>query len=306
VGVTSGTLPNFIVVGVSRAGTTTVFNALAAHPQVCASSTKETRYFQAVRYGEPLAPAAEYEAYFRRYAGEPVVMECTPDYFYGGAATARAMRDLCQPRVAIILREPINRLVSFFRFMQVRLQVPAEMTLEQYVERCEAIPDAAINDRTNNVYTGLWGGQYARLLPDWLEVFGEHCDIYFFDDLDADPAQVLGEMCRRLGIDATGGLARGEAENTSAGYRSPTAQRLAAGAAKRSRGIFRRYPALYSTARRAYEAVNQRAVDVVPVSAAARREISAIYQPWNELLAQQLAEAGIARVPPWVTGAAAQ
>jgi hypothetical protein len=74
---TSGTVPNFIVIGVSRAGTTMLFNALSAHPQVCGSSTKETRYFQAVRYGEPLAPIANYNAYFRRCAGEPVIMECT-------------------------------------------------------------------------------------------------------------------------------------------------------------------------------------------------------------------------------------
>src|SRR4051794_31079691 len=159
---TGAALPNFIIVGVSRAGTTTMFNALAEHPQVCASTSKETRYFQAVRYGEPLPPLSEYQAYFRRCSGEPVTMECTPDYFYGGAATAASIKAVCDPRVMIILREPISRLISFFRFMQARLQVPADMTLQQYVERCQAVPDEHMNDRANNVYTGLWGGQYAR------------------------------------------------------------------------------------------------------------------------------------------------
>ena len=51
-------LPNFVVVGVSRAGTTTVFNPMSPHPQVLASSTKETRYIQAVSYGESHAPLA--------------------------------------------------------------------------------------------------------------------------------------------------------------------------------------------------------------------------------------------------------
>lgn len=294
-------LPNFIIVGVSRAGTTTVFNALAGHPQVCASSTKETRYFQPVRYGEPLPPLSDYEAYFRRYSGQPVVMECTPDYFYGGAATAAAIKEACDPRIMIILREPISRLISFFQFMQARLQVPADMTLTQYVERCQAIPDSEMNQRANNVYTGLWGGEYARSLDSWLAAFPSRCDVVFFDDLIANPDEVLAVQCTALGIDPAGAMARSDAENTSAGYRSPAAQRFAAMAAKRSRAIFRRYPELYSRSRRVYESLNQRAKQELPIPATSRRSISAIYEPWNELLTQQLNDAGIHNLPPWLT-----
>jgi Sulfotransferase domain len=293
-------LPNYIIVGVSRAGTTTVFNALSTHPQVCSSSTKETRYFQAVRYGEALPPLAEYQSYFRRFSGQPVTMECTPDYFYGGAATAAAIKAVCDPRISIILREPISRLISFFGFMQARLQVPSDMTLEAYVERCQAVPDAEINDRANNVWTGVWGGQYARYLTDWLEAFPGRCDIYFFDDLIADPAAVLADQCRRLGIDPAGVTINAEAENTSAGYRSPAAQRLAASAAKRSRALFRRYPSLYARSRQVYEAVNQREPEQTPIAAVARRSVSAIYQPWNDLLAQQLRDSGHDRLPEWL------
>jgi hypothetical protein len=298
---TGMTLPNFIIVGVSRAGTTTLFNALAAHPEVCASTTKETRYFQAVRYGEPLAPVSEYHSYFRRYAGQPVVMECTPDYFYGGAATAAAIKEVCDPRVTIVLREPISRLVSFFQFMQARLQVPADMTLQQYVERCQSIPDAEINNRANNTYTGLWGGEYARSLDQWLAAFPGRCDIFYFEDLVRDPYAVLAAQCSALGIDPDGAVVRPDAENTSAGYRSPAAQRFAAMAAKRSRVLFRRYPSLYARARRTYEAVNQRDRTATPVAETARRSVSAIYEPWNELLAQQLRDAGYTTLPEWLS-----
>jgi hypothetical protein len=297
---TRWTLPNFIVVGVSRAGTTTLFNAMATHPQVCSSATKETRYFQAVRYGEPLPPLSDYQAYFRRCGEQPVTMECTPDYFYGGTATATAIKEVCDPRVTIILREPISRLISFFQFMQVRLQVPAEMTLKEYVERCAVVPDSEINLRVNNTFTGLWGGQYARHLPAWLDTFPGRCDIFTFDELSANPAALLAEQCRRLGIDPTGAQATADAENTSAGYRSPTAQRAAAAAAKRSRAVFRRYPALYTNTRKIYERVNQRAGSASSaIPEHVRREISAIYRPWNELLAQQLTDTGIA-LPAWL------
>lgn len=297
---TWGNLPNFIVVGVSRAGTTTLFNALSTHPQVCGSSTKETRYFQAVRYGEPLAPIGDYEAYFRRHTDEPVTMECTPDYFYGGVSTAQAIKEVCDPRVTIILREPISRLISFYRFMQGRLQIPADMTLQQYVQRCQSVPETDMNRRSANVYTGLWGGQYARFLPAWLDAYPGRCDVYFFDDLLADPVTLLADQCGRLGIDPLGLPTNAEAENTSEQYRSRTAQRVAATAAKRSRALFRRYPALYARSRQAYEALNQRETAETPLAETVRREISAVYQPWNELLTQQLHDAGQAAVPDWL------
>jgi hypothetical protein len=293
-------LPNFVVVGVSRAGTTTMFNTLARHPQILASSTKETRYFQAVRYGEPLRPVAEYEAYFRRYDGQPVVMECTPDYFYGGEATATAIKETCDPRVAIILREPASRLISFFQFMQGRLQVPPEMTLSEYVAKCRAVPAAEMNTRAANNYTALWGGQYARFLPAWLATFPGKCDIFFFDDLLSDPISLLGEQCQRLGIDPERLPAEVPVDNSAPAYRSRGVQRTAAFLARRGRAVLHRYPALYSRARRSYEAVNKAEAPEVSVPSTLRREIEALYRPWNDQLREQLREAGISDLPGWL------
>jgi hypothetical protein len=294
-------LPNFVVVGVSRAGTTTIFNTLSKHPQVLASSTKETRYFQAVRYGEALAPLAEYEAYFRRYTGQPVTMECTPDYFYGGERTAKAIKETCDPRVAIILREPASRLISFFQFMQGRLQIPADMTLSQYVDRCHSLSAAEADTRAGNTYTALWGGQYARWLPAWLSAYDGRCDLYFFDDLISDPLALLADQCRRLGIDPTLLPPAVPVDNSAPAYRSPVVQRAAATGARLGRGLLHRYPKLYSTARRSYEAVNKAEAAKVEVPHTLRREVEALYRPWNEQLRDQLTEAGIANLPGWLT-----
>src|SRR3954447_11498443 len=89
------TVPNVVVVGVSRAGTTSMFNALAWHPDVCGSDIKEVRYFTPLRYGQPLAPLEDYANHFRHASGERLVLEATPGYFYGGQNTAATLKKLC-------------------------------------------------------------------------------------------------------------------------------------------------------------------------------------------------------------------
>ncbi|HVT20898.1 MAG TPA: hypothetical protein VHE57_05885 [Mycobacteriales bacterium] len=293
-------LPTFILVGVSRAGTTTAFDLLSRHPQVCGALKKETRYFQAIRYGEPLAPLDDYRAFFRPGPQHLVVMESTPDYIYGGERTARAIKEVCDPRVAVILREPASRLVSFYRLMRSGLQLPADMSFEAYVERCRSLPDDQMDRRETNPYTGVWTGEYARFLPPWLELFGDRCDILFFDDFAADPRQALGEECRRLGIDPDLLPAQVQAENASRANRSAALQRLAAAVARRGRRVWHYHPRLAGLARRTYEAVNFRAADDIPIADAAVAAAREAYRPWNGELRAMLLAAGVTTLPGWL------
>jgi hypothetical protein len=77
-------------------------------------------------------------------------------------------------------------------------------------------------------------------------------------------------------------------------------QRTAAFLARRGRAVLHRYPALYSRARRGYEAMNKAAAADVAVPSTLRREIEALYRPWNDQLREQLREAGISDLPGWL------
>src|SRR3712207_9448996 len=63
-------LPNLIIAGVGKGGTTSLFRYLGQHPQVCASRVKELRYFQSLRYGEPMAPLDQYTRHFAHWNGQ--------------------------------------------------------------------------------------------------------------------------------------------------------------------------------------------------------------------------------------------
>ena len=87
-------LPNLLIVGVPKAGTTYLFSYLNLHHNVFGSIPKEPGYFHSLRWGEDLANIKEYEKAFSRYNNQEYAMEATPGYFYGGEKVASKMKDL--------------------------------------------------------------------------------------------------------------------------------------------------------------------------------------------------------------------
>ncbi len=111
-------LPNFIIAGVNKAATTSVFMYLSQHPDICPSSIKEVQYFLPVRYrADQLPPIEEYLQYFNHCGQEKYRMEATGKYFYGGQKTARIIKDTCGDiNILLTFRNPVDRLFSFLGF----------------------------------------------------------------------------------------------------------------------------------------------------------------------------------------------
>ena len=88
-------LPNLVIAGVGKAGTTSLFWYLSQHPDICASHEKEIRYFAALTEGgSELPPLESYAAHFRHCRGERYALEASPQYFHGGARVVAAVREL--------------------------------------------------------------------------------------------------------------------------------------------------------------------------------------------------------------------
>jgi len=139
-------LPNLVIAGVAKAGTTSLFRYLAQHPEVCPSSVKEARYFTALRYGEPLAPVADYARLFASCRGETYRMEATPGYFPGGRVVAQAIDELLPgSRVVVSLRDPVQRCWSWYRFVKSTARIPEQMGFPAYLDRCAELHRAGVD-----------------------------------------------------------------------------------------------------------------------------------------------------------------
>ena len=205
-------LPDFLVIGGQRCGTTSLYYYLRAHPQVVSALVKEVHFLSLHWHrGE-----GWYRAQFplrARMTGPgqaPLAFEATPYYLAHPLAPARAAALLPEVKLLVLLRDPVRRAWSHYRHM-VRLgleplsfqeaiaQEPVRLAGE--VERLEADPDYdAVGYRR---YSYLTRGAYAEQLRRWLGHFpADRFLVLSSERLLADPAGGYARVLEFLGLAA--------------------------------------------------------------------------------------------------------
>ena len=125
-------LANLIIAGVNKAGSTSVFHYLESHPEVCGSIDKETCYFLPLLYDGNPGPVEEYQKQFSRCKNQEYRMEATPAYVYGGERIASAIKQVTgNVKIILILREPVDRMISFYHRKKATLQLPSSMSFRK-------------------------------------------------------------------------------------------------------------------------------------------------------------------------------
>lgn len=293
-------LPNLVIAGVAKAGTTSLFNYLAQHPEISPSDVKETRYFDPLRFGEALAPVESYAAHFRHWREEPYAVEASPAYFQGGQPIAAAIHaTLPDARVVVSLRSPSDRCWSYFRFEKSRGNLPPGMDFEGYLDQCESLHARGVDGlRENRAYLGLYSGCYSRWMGDWWTEFGDRLKVIYFDDLSHQAVATVKDICAWLGIEV-GVVDRFDlaVENRTEQVRSRTAQQVALAVNRRAERFFRQHPTTKRRLRRLYYLGNRSSEELTMRPQAAAR-LADFYHSYDKELAEQLEEMGVPR-PPW-------
>ena len=113
------TLPNFLVIGAPKAGTTSLHLHLRAHPEVFMPELKEPRFFGYEGEGErlkfPIRTLEEYTALFDAVTDETAIGEATPHYLVYPGAAQRIHDLLPGARLIASLRDPVERSYSVYQ-----------------------------------------------------------------------------------------------------------------------------------------------------------------------------------------------
>ena len=151
----------------------------------------------AVRFASP----ASYEEQFRFPSTAKLTAEASPGYYCGGEVVSEAIRELLpKTRVLVVLREPVERLESFYTFMKSILTVPRGMTSPSTSTRVWHLSPAELSSKELDMYRGLHDGLYADYYDAWRDSFGDRFRVYFLDDLSERPEETLADIAAWVGI----------------------------------------------------------------------------------------------------------
>jgi hypothetical protein len=188
-----GRLPNFIVIGVTKGGTTSLHQYLAPHPEVYLVPGKELHFFDREYDRGP-------DWYRRQFAGagdQKIVGEMTPEYLAFPQAAERAAALVPGAKLAVILRHPVDRAYSHY-WMQ-RSKFTSKESFEVIIRLQMADPEAT-PPRPHLLYLSI--GRYIEHLERLTKFYPrESILVLIMDDLKRDPAGVYASLCTFLGID---------------------------------------------------------------------------------------------------------
>lgn len=216
-------LPDFLVVGAQRAGTTSLYQALRQHPGFLPARLRKGVHYFDLDYHRPMS---WYRAHFptrRRAAaaatasGTPVVTgEFSPYYMWHPLAPARIAADLPGVKVVAMLRDPVERAYSAYTHEVARgfetesferaLELePSRLAGE--VGRMTADPRYASHAVAHQAYLGR--GRYHEQLVRLAELVGrERLHVIDSAEFFTRPERVFAQLCDFLGIREPAGAIR--------------------------------------------------------------------------------------------------
>lgn len=214
---------NLFVIGVKKAGTSWLYYVLDQHPDVFMSEVKEL-YFFGEQYPEKLSA---YHRHFPFEASYTYFGEATVTYFRS-ARIARQIKDYSpEAKVLAIVRDPIERLLSQFRYHKQLGVLDEEATLDEVI--------------ADDAFRLLEDSHYEDTLPAYAETFGpEQFRVVSLEEATADPEPFWVDLQAFLGLE------RVPLPDLSARPKNPTGSRAFRRLYRATvHPIKQRYPALY-------------------------------------------------------------
>lgn len=205
-------LPNFLVLGAAKAGTTALFHYLQQHPDIFMYPGKESNFFALMN--QPLdfrGPGDQFainhfsitslERYLAQFDGvghERAIGEASPLYLYDPRAPHTIQHFIPHAKLIAILRHPVERGYSAFAHMIRDGREP-----HPDFAHALAMEDERIADRWEHIWHYTQMGFYAAQLRRYYDLFPSHqIQVYLYDDFVHNPLAVIHDIFRFLEVDA--------------------------------------------------------------------------------------------------------
>ncbi len=207
-------LPDFLIIGGQRCGTTSLYYYLTEQTCVCPAAMKEVHFFddhfeRGINWYRAQFPIEAYKYYVERMHNQHFLTgEASPYYLFHPHAPKRIVTALPNVKLIALLRNPIDRAYSHYRLeIKGRYEtLPFEEAIRCEQERIDGERERMINDENYHSFkyrrfSYLTRGIYIDQIEYWLKFFPP--DQFLFlkaEDLYSHPASVIRQTLTFLGV----------------------------------------------------------------------------------------------------------
>lgn len=209
--------PNFLVVGAAKSATSSLDEYLRQHPNIyMPENIKELNFFHLIGHKDkraiikrlPHLPTnvLSYLGHFYNKKPKQITGECSPSYLYYYENTIKNIKEIHPNykdlKIIIVLREPIDKIWSHYRFVRMKNLDPDRLSLRESlakensrVDDIKLLPDLHFIQNTS----------YSKQVKAYIDNF-DYVKIIKFDDFIDQPKIIMNQIFAFLEVGAVNGL----------------------------------------------------------------------------------------------------
>jgi hypothetical protein len=202
-------LPNFLIIGAAKSGTTALYHYLGQHPDVFLTPIKETNFFaqkgkdldfkgpndNLVTHKKTITEIVDYKNQFINVTDEKAIGEICPSYLYFEDAPKNIKEHIPEVKIIVILREPVSRAFSAW--------VHLTRDGREYLSFNNALADESrrIKDNWSEIWHYKEEGKYYGQLKRYYDSFPkDNIKVIIYEDFKKNPLRVYKEICDFIGV----------------------------------------------------------------------------------------------------------
>ncbi len=189
--------PNTFLVGIQKAGTTTLDAWLSQHPEIyCYDSLKDVHLFGRFKSMDEIMDRMAKET--PAYKGQPIVLQSAVNYIFYPFFMEAIAKHAPGARLIVILRNPVDRAISSYYYFKKMLREKRGIEQALLYE-----PQSGFGfSPDNSDFTYIEHGFYHKQITDALKYFSrEQLLVVDYSDLATKPAELVQQIFSFLGID---------------------------------------------------------------------------------------------------------
>lgn len=203
-----GGLPSFMIIGVQKGGTSSLYHYLIQHPDILSAVRKEPSFFSGKIYQKGLGHYRSFFPFSFRLRKGKITGEASTSSMINPHTASRVKKHLPQMKIIALLRDPAERAYSHYAHEKRRghetlsfsdALLHEELRITQDFKRLE--DDANYDAYNYHKYAYFRRGCYALDLKPWYDEFDpEQILVLKSEDLFSHPQEILNEVFSFLGV----------------------------------------------------------------------------------------------------------